>query len=295
MLELGLKFVKFKKGKKRHKRLVEAFGRFYGAPAAVLVAMWNDLCTTTIPEARVPKKERKEKGVRSFLAVHHFFFSKPKNTEVFSMTMDMNEQEISGKRFWKWVERLAALKKKVIVWPEEKFMSPESAKIVLSLDCTDCQIEEPKHPTLNQDSGYSSHKFKKAGLRYEIALDLHEPKIVWINGPYKAGSYQDITIFKKKGLKDLMLKLPGKKGMADGGYEGEEDLLCMPCSLDGPFEHEYKSRSRIRHECVNNMIKKYRTMDSKWNFGKKKHALAFVAICVTVQYKMDNGLPIWDV
>ena len=31
------------------------------------------------------------------------------------------------------------------------------------------------------------------------------------------------------------------------------------------------------------------------HFGKKKHALAFVAICVTVQYKMDNGLPIWDV
>ena len=42
---------------------------------------------------------------------------------------------------------------------------------------------------------YYSHKFAKAGLCYEVGVCTQTGLIVWINGPFAAGKYNDITIF----------------------------------------------------------------------------------------------------
>ena len=42
---------------------------------------------------------------------------------------------------------------------------------------------------------FYSHKFKKSGLCYEVALCIMIGDIVWINGPYEPGIWPDIKIF----------------------------------------------------------------------------------------------------
>ena len=47
------------------------------------------------------------------------------------------------------------------------------------------------------DPTYHSHKFKVAGLRYGISTCIQTGDIVSCHGPFKAGEWADITIFRK--------------------------------------------------------------------------------------------------
>lgn len=295
VLDLGLAFVNYKPARKCSRHfLVEKFKTFYGPAPKVLRKIWNRLCSTSDNKACLDKKDKNEKGFRLFMCVNHFLFCYPKNGTVLSNAFGKSANSVYDKEFWGMLKKICRLSKEKIVWPEEEFAKDDGAKIPFSLDGVDCKIQEPKHPTYNLDKDYSSHKFgKKAGLRYELAIALHSSDLVWISGPHKAGKYTDLKIFRKK-LKGLVEKLGGKKGMADGGFEGEEDLLCLPSSLDKTHERKYKSRARCRHETFNGRIKKYQSMDGKWKQGKKKHKLAFVAICVILQYEMENGSPLFN-
>lgn len=62
-----------------------------------------------------------------------------------------------------------------------------------SIDCTDMPITE-KPPF---DPGWMSHKFRGAGVRYEVCLSL-SGSIVWVNGPFMAGANSDLSIFRNK-------------------------------------------------------------------------------------------------
>ena len=62
---------------------------------------------------------------------------------------------------------------------------------LVRVDGTDFWICEPK--PFAKD--ISSHKFVKAGLCYEVGVCVQTGLIVWINGPFAAGKYNDITFF----------------------------------------------------------------------------------------------------
>ena len=70
------------------------------------------------------------------------------------------------------------------------------------------------------------YKYNAPGLRYELASNIQTGYIVWINGPFKPGNYNDIAIFRK-GLKQKLEKA-GEKAEADMGYKGELGTLCHP-------------------------------------------------------------------
>ena len=58
------------------------------------------------------------------------------------------------------------------------------------VDGTDFRI--PEH-----GPAFSSHKFAmKSGLRYEVAICFLTGNVVWINGPFPCGRYNDILIFR---------------------------------------------------------------------------------------------------
>ncbi len=48
-------------------------------------------------------------------------------------------------------------------------------------------MNEPKHPTMSKNPAFYSHKFGSAGLNYELGISVFENKLVWMNGPFKAG------------------------------------------------------------------------------------------------------------
>jgi hypothetical protein len=161
------------------------------------------------------------------------------------------------------------------------------------VDGVHCRINEPKHPTMSKNPAYYSHKFESAGLNYELGISVFENKLVWMKGPFKAGT-PDITVFREKGLMD---KIPvGKKVIADKGYRGEKErTTSVPNSHDSKELGKFKSRARARHETFNGRIKNFLCLDVRFRHGVKNHRSVFEAICVIVQYQLENGSPLFEV
>ena len=62
----------------------------------------------------------------------------------------------------------------------------------MSVDGTDFRIQNPTQFW----KGWYSFKFKGPGVRYEVALSIQSADIVWVNGPFPAGAWPDINIFR---------------------------------------------------------------------------------------------------
>ena len=58
----------------------------------------------------------------------------------------------------------------------------------MSVDGTNFQVEE-------SGKQWVSHKFKKPGVCYEVAVAIKSSHIVWIKGPLPCGEWPDITTF----------------------------------------------------------------------------------------------------
>ena len=81
----------------------------------------------------------------------------------------------------------------------------------MSVDGTDFRIAE-------HGKQFYSFKFKKSALRYEVALCILTGDIVWINGPYEPGVWNDIAIFRAGIMHHLE---DGERVEADDGYIGK--------------------------------------------------------------------------
>jgi hypothetical protein len=87
--------------------------------------------------------------------------------------------------------------------------------------------------------------------------------IVWFNGPFPAGRFNDLRIFchALKGYLD-----PGEM-VADRGYLGNPQIY----KADYPQNYAHKltmGRARVRHESVNRNLKKWKSL--KHNFVIEK-------------------------
>lgn len=204
---------------------------------------------------------------------------------------------------------IQSLKETTIVW-NPVLDNPASEVFIVSVDGTDCRVRERKHATLNQNKKMCSHKFKAAALKYEIAISIHTSNCVWIAGPFRGGK-GDLAIYK--GVEDEddeqmqveELGLPpydcledkiveGKLGIADGGYQGGK-RLSLPNQSDPARLHAFKSRSRCRQESFNGRIKKFDVLTHTFCHTFLQHCTSFHAVCVIVQYQMNNGSELFEV
>lgn len=277
-------------GRKSKKTLEAKFHKEYGSSSFDLAQMWFDLCRTDIPEAKLKAKDQSESGFKCFLVAHHFLWTYPKNADVLADNFNMCEKYARGKKLWKWVAKIAALKGKKIVWNPE-FEDEKSAIFIISIDGTDFRIWETKHATLPIDRGIFSKKFNHGAVKYEIAIDVNKAQVVWINGPFRGGKH-DMDIYRQ-GLQARMPK--GKLGIVDNGYKGDHGELARPNPKDPKPLRRFKSRARLRQETFNGRLKKFNCLENTFRHGVAKHKLAFEAVCVTVQYQMDNGAKIYAV
>ena len=97
---------------------------------------------------------------------------------------------------------------------------------------------------------WCSHKFKHAGLTYEIGLNVQSGDICWAYGGYPAG-VSDLQMARVGILKHIV---PGEKIIADKGYRGEPNKIITPTQNSGPFNKQLKL-IMARHELVNKRIK----------------------------------------
>ena len=71
------------------------------------------------------------------------------------------------------------------------------------------------HEPIPFDRKWYSHKFGKAGLRYEVGVSIQTGYIVWLNGPFKCGPWPDIKIARSNLIYQLDMN---EMVVADHGY-----------------------------------------------------------------------------
>ena len=113
-----------------------------------------------------------------------------------------------------------------IQW-ENRLIHDDGRRAKVTVDGTDflCEPEYDGEPR----KSWISFKFRKPAVRYDVAISILNGDIVWLNGPYKAGSFADLSIFRR-GLKQQLLE-DGERAVADDGYRGEAETIDLP--LDG--------------------------------------------------------------
>ncbi len=110
-----------------------------------------------------------------------------------------------------------------------------------TVDCTDLRVYEPVHFSAN----WYSHKENAAAVRYKLAVST-EGKIVWLNGPFRAGEYSDLKIFRSRLRSELR---HSELFIADGTYSDVKCIFNDGCDL------EFIQRCRARQETVFKRLK----------------------------------------
>ena len=169
-----------------------------------------------------------------------------------------------------------------IIFENTKFNPTHDTHI--SVDCTDCYIRQ-KGPT------FSFHKFKKkSALCYEVALSIGSGGIVWINGPFPAGTFNDITIF----CECLQTALDdGERVEADDGYRGDPTICKMPADVLTQSCEEadaLQKRTQGCHKTVNARLKNFKTLVEQYRHDKT-HVFRAVACLVQIAF----GDPLYNV
>lgn len=131
------------------------------------------------------------------------------------------------------------------------------------------------------DKKWYSHKFKGPGLRYEIGIGLKSGSIVWVNGPYPAGQFNDQAIF------DLEMKHRlenNEKVLGDSGYRGTKIMH------DDDFsDASFGSKKRALHECINGRLKMFGCLQHRYRHQIKKHNYCLFAVVNIVQIEIEES------
>ena len=115
---------------------------------------------------------------------------------------------------WYFVDQIASLKDPVINLDKCFEDWDGKSQCLMSIDCTDCMINEP-WPWSKQ---WYSQKFNSPAIKYEVDVCIGTGHIEWINGPFEA-SANDATI----AIQGLLTKLADDEGVEmDGIYKGND-------------------------------------------------------------------------
>jgi hypothetical protein len=155
------------------------------------------------------------------------------------------------------------------------------------VDGTDCPIQEP-----TKFSGrWYSHKFKGAGLRYELGISIQTGWIVWKNGPYPCWAFPDIKIARHKLVKEL---LPGEKYVADRVYFDGGQFADTPTGFS-TLKQRMQSLVRAQHETVNSRLKKFHILSTRYRNDINTHYLIFHALCNVLQVEITQGAVLFHI
>lgn len=152
-----------------------------------------------------------------------------------------------------------------------------------SLDGVDFKINEPKP----FDPKWFSHKFKHAGLRYEIGLSLRKGHIVWAYGGYPCGDWPDLKLAKESFVDFLS---PNERSVADKGYQDEKYFLL-------PTDRNSRRHKFImsRHETINKRLKQFRVLSEAYRHDISSHKFCFHAIVNLTQLSIKYEEPLFSI
>ena len=129
------------------------------------------------------------------------------------------------------------------------------------------------------DPSYNSHKFNGAGLRYGISTCIQKGEIVSCHGPFPAGKWADVTIYREF-VKPMLL--PGEMVEADAGYHMDPSI-CGPLDYICQSEKSAKSKVASRHETINGKLESFRCLRYQFRHNRHEHKYYFYTAAVTTQ------------
>lgn len=166
---------------------------------------------------------------------------------------------------------------------ENRLREDKGRTCKINVDGADFRIQQPTQ----FDTKWYSHKFNGPAVRYELASCIQTGDIVWMNGPFCPGNYNDIQIFRDK-LKDKLLRA-GEKAEADKGYRGELGTIRHPGVYISLADRKAKKSSRARHETLNRRMKQFGCLQQTYRHDLKKHLMIFRAVATITQMSFDVG------
>jgi len=239
--DIGLDIMGIRRGKKTEKRLVLEFHKHCGSSPMGLAEQWHDLCNCD--KKVLSAKEKSEKGFERFLAAHCWLWCRPKNADMFASRFGMCVDYVRGKPLWTWIERIANLAAKKIVWNIDKVAEIHA----VASDGVDFKLWERQHAKFPINSKAMSQKFKSCGAKHIVAMSVHGSKCVVIEGPFRGGKH-DLDMFGESGLMQIPIE-KNKICIADQGFQSkvarERECFALPDCMDEPELLNYKSRARL--------------------------------------------------
>ena len=216
----------------------------------------------------------------------------PKNAKLLLQAFDVISMgNCQGWKLWIWVERIASLKLQKIIWDPSL---EEGARYIGTIDGTDFLVNKSKTERYNINQKACSHKFKHGALKYIIVLSPWRGKCVFLSTAYRGGE-SDKNIYKEE-LHSLIP--PGKYLICDRGFVSQDDkegeVLRRINTTDSKKLQKMKARALARHETFNGRLKFFKILRDYFHHRPKNHCSAFEAVCVIVQYQIDNGHPLFD-
>jgi hypothetical protein len=157
---------------------------------------------------------------------------------------------------------------------------------LMTVDGTDFRV--PQKGTATKGNAFASHKYAgKSALRYKLGVSILGGDLVWIQGPYPAGKYNDIKIFNKV-LRHFFDS--GERVEADKGYIGYPDKIKCPQNVGNPAEKwAMQGRVMARHETLNGRLKNWGILSQVYRHDIMRHGEVFRACAVVTQLTIENG------
>jgi len=150
------------------------------------------------------------------------------------------------------------------------------------IDTFKCPISEPTMNGWQYIQGTDKWWYK-----YEVAVAIGSPRIVWLAGPFK-GAASDSSIADVSGIKNAMV--PGERALADKIYRHSKETFICPISGDkGKLPKEEKAYNFLIYsarQTVERGIKRMRNgkfSKHTWRYGPHLHKL-----CMMCQAKLTN-------
>ena len=153
------------------------------------------------------------------------------------------------------------------------------------MDCVDFHCLDVRLPNGELDTSLYSHKHNGPGLKYEICHGIYSGNICWVNGPFKAGEFNDLQVAQEFGL-CTMLDASGEKAIADGIYK-DKDHFHTPPGVRTP-QSRAMNTLRARQETINARLKNgWCCFSTTWRHDQELHELAVNAVLTMMQLEFD--------
>ena len=144
-----------------------------------------------------------------------------------------------------------------------------------SIDCTDIVIEEPTPFSSN----WCSPKYNRAAVRYEMATSI-SGSIVWIYGPFMAGSDSELKIFQSR-LKQKLLH--------DEIIVGDSAYKDVKCTYDDGADKQLLDSIRARQETVFSRLKSFNILRCSYRHRLSMHSNVMFVVANLVQTSIEKG------